>query len=212
MKKIEIPLSDSLNLIKEGDVLLFRNKALISRLVGRAGEGQYCHVGVASKNDGFVECVEFKEWRGGRSVSLERVVEIYGGEIDIYRLSPVKYIYKYDSSQNAVISEEKIFNTFTAKRVTNCMRKMTGLPYGWTRILWIFLHKFPITRFFYDINNLTLDVPSEQQVYPVCSTSLAHCFNKAGFDLVNHRSDEYTEPNDIARSSILSYVFTIKKP
>lgn len=212
MKKIHISLGESLRIVKEGDVLLYRNKNVISCLVGRAGEGQYSHVSVVSKNGGFVECVEFKEWRGGRAVSLQRVVENYDGEIDVYRISPVLYKYKYSFNEKNIISEEKVFNTSTARKVTNCMREMTGLPYGWTRILWIFLHKFPFTRYFYDINKLTVDVPSDEQIYPVCSTSLAHCFNKAGFDLVNHRSDEFTEPNDIARSSILSYVFTIKKP
>ena len=49
----------------------------------------------------------------------------------------------------------------------------------------------------------------EDMVYPVCSTSVSYSFNKSEFDLVKNRSDEWTEPGDIAKSSGINYLFTV---
>ena len=63
-------------LLREGDVLLFRGRGIIGNIIKRAGEGRYSHVGVASvhpNNGGFIwECIEFREFHGGRIVNLEQ--------------------------------------------------------------------------------------------------------------------------------------------
>ena len=208
-----IPYPQAKLLIEEGDVLLFQGTSLVSRLIRRAGEGMYSHVGVASwhngasKKDALLECVEFSERHGGRSVNLATYLREDVRRIDVFR--PIPHFSRWDF--DPVTHETSLVRVpFDGKAVTNTMRKMTGLPYGWKRIYWIAKRKLPFLRLFYDINSTVRDTAGREDIiYPVCSSSLAHSFSKNGFDLVYHRSDEWTEPNDIARSTRLNYLFTI---
>lgn len=198
-------------LIEEGDVLLFRGKGWISKLLRISGEGLHTHVGIASWHNGhsshrgILECVEFREWKGGRAVNLKYQVETNNCTIDVYRPIPYFSTVYYDDANKRVSSYRKEFD---GKLVTNTMRKMTGLPYGWTRIWWIAKHKMIGLRLFVDYNSL-VDDQLEDLIYPVCSTAVAYSFSKHGFDLVKNRSDQWTEPAHIATSARLNYLFTL---
>lgn len=200
---IKIKFRQARNIIREGDVLLFRGQSWASYFISVAGEGVHTHVGVASWHDDLLECVEFKEWRGGRAVNLQRQVNENPGLIDVFR--PVDTFASFDFRDGQVHSIKKKFD---AKCVTDNMRKLTGLPYGWKRIWWIFRHKAIGLRLWRD-NGQLVDDTVKELIYPVCSTSLAWAFSSCGFDLVKQRSDQWTEPADIARSARLSYLFTL---
>lgn len=213
MKQILIPYPQAKILINEGDVLLFSGESLISRLIKRASEGDYSHVGVASWHNGatkdkaLLECVEFTENHGGRSVNLATYLREDSRRIDVFRPIPQFSHWEFNPQTHET---ELVRTQFDGKAVTNAMRRMTGLPYGWRRILWIAKHKLPFLRLFYDVNSIVIDNEGHQEIiYPVCSTSLAHSFSRNGYDLVYHRSDEWTEPSDLARSTRLNYLFTI---
>jgi len=75
-------------------------------------------------------------------------------------------------------------------------------------VSWIAKHKLAAFRIFSDVDSLIVD-DLEDLIYPVCSTTVAYAFNKSDYDLMNNRSDEWTEPGDVARSSRLSYLFTL---
>ena len=194
-------------LLEEGDVLLFEGKSIFSFFITRVGEGKHSHVAIASihNNNGnsLWECIEFKEWKGGRTINLERYVK--NNRIDVYRPNPkdINLLYNKDLG---IIEESSV--EFDGKKVTNTMRKMTGLPYGWKRILWIAQHKIPFLRLFYSVDSI-VDDSTRELVYPVCSTAVAYSYSKAEFDLVPNRNDKWTEPSDIARSALLNYMFTI---
>ena len=215
MKEIKVNFKMAENLLQEGDVLLFRSNSIISFFIQRATEGQYSHVGLASShgdNGGKIwECVEFREGYGGRTINLERYIQDYTNDnsfIDVYRASKYKKIYVYNKDYQK-IEEQTI--AVDNKIITNTMRKMTGLPYGWKRIAWIAQHKIPFLRLLYSMDSLVDDNNLDDFIYPVCSTAVAYSFSKTGYDLVNHRSDEATSPADIARSPLLSYIFTLSK-
>lgn len=200
-----VRFKEARSLLREGDVLLFRGRGLVSFFIKRAGEGKYSHVGVASAvgdNGGKIwECVEFREGRGGRSVNLERYCQ--KNTIDVFRPVDSKKIVSYMAD---AIHEGEV--PFDGKRVTNIMRKMTGLPYGWKRIAWIAQHKIPFLRLLYNIDSVVDDY-REDLVYPVCSTAVAYSFSRSKYDLLHHRADHAMEPNDIARSPLLFYLFTL---
>ena len=203
---IKLPLENAKAYINEGDVLLFRGNSWFSHLLGMVGFSTYTHVAVASwhdKKNNFLECVEFKEWIGGRSVNLEVVVQENPELIDVYRPSP--YIIQHYYYNCRIFQKVKKFN---GNLVTQAMRKLTGLPYGWIRIWWMAQFHIPFLRMFKDIS-YTLNDESKDVVYPVCSTAVAHAFSSSSYDLVNNKSDEWTEPADIARSKLLSYLFTL---
>lgn len=200
--------------INEGDVLLFRGKGFLSKIIGSSTETPYSHVGLASwingranTDDGILECVEFREGSGGRSINLHQAVKKHDCCIDVYRPNPVffSYIFDENNDKKIVLSQKE----FDGKAVTNIMRKMTGLPYGWRRILWMFRHKLFMFRLFGNTNKLILDELNDM-IYPVCSTAVAYSYNSNGYDLVKNRSDEWTEPGDIAKSTQLNYLFTLR--
>lgn len=195
--------------LQEGDVLLFEGEGLTSFLIRRATEGVYSHVGVASAHgtngSRIWECVEFKEHKGGRAINLRQYVESHKGFIDVFRVSDTKVVNHYNHMEHKVVETVRGLNY---KNVTNTMRKMTGLPYGWRRIFWMAQNHIPLLRLFYNIDSVVNDA-SKDLIYPVCSTAVAYSFAKEGFDLVHHRSDMSTAPSDIARSPLLNYLFTL---
>jgi hypothetical protein len=210
MNKTSVLFSQAKSLIKEGDILLFRTRGIVPFLIRRAGEGQYSHVAIASahrtRGSFFWECVEFREGSGGRSVLLERQVILHDGLIDVYRPISPRINISF-SSETGKVSETR--TKFNGREVTKRMRRMTGLPYGWKRLWWIAKHKLFGLRLLYSMSEVT-DDSIVDDIYPVCSTAIAACFRKAGFDLVKNRSDQATEPSDIARSTSLQYLFTLK--
>ncbi len=194
--------------IEDGDILLYRGTGPISALVRKFGNGLYSHVGMASWNydrtgeKSHLESLEFREWKGGRAISLANEVFNFNRCIDVYRASQTFKIYQFLDNQIAETELE-----FDGRSITKCMRVMTGLPYGWKRIWWITLFYVPFFRLF----GHSWSVRDEEElIYPVCSTAIAHCFHKNYVDLTPHRSDNRMEPSDIARSPILNYLFTLE--
>ena len=200
------------NHINEGDVLLFRGKGTISRFISAPSETTYSHVGIASwingnsnTDAGLLECVEFREGKGGRSINLSHAVKSQPNQIDVYRPSSrFEKIAFYNGPKTA----KSQWIEFDGKKVTHTMRKMTGLPYGWKRIWWMAKHKLAIIRFFVDKSKLMHD-ELQDIIYPVCSTATSYSFNVHGYDLIRNRSDEATEPGDIAKSALLNYLFPL---
>lgn len=220
MNQILIPFQEAISLLKEGDVLLFRGRGFISKIIGAASETPYSHVAIASFLNGVDSiwmCVEFREGSpiaglfnknaagGGRLISLENVVKEYPSQIDVYR--PIREFDKivFNPTTHSTVS---IRNQFNGKKVTNVMKKLTGLPYGWRRIWWMIKRKLILFRWFSKQDLIIDDV--KDIVYPVCSTAVAYAFNINGYDLIKNRSDEATEPGDIAKSARLNYLFTLQ--
>jgi len=209
MPRFEIPYLEAMPLIQEGDLFLFRGQGIASSFIRRASRGTYTHVGTASwvngtNNPPILECVEFREGVGGRSVNFENELRKHNGTIDVYRTTPYYNKQFYNDATKKV--ENKLL-TFDGKAVTRTMRKMTGLPYGWKRIWWMAKHELAIIRLWYKIEDV-MDDKLNAVVYPVCSTAIAHAWNTIDFDLIPNQSDEWSSPADISRSSIVSYLFT----
>lgn len=205
-KKI-ISWSKAKPLIKESDVLLFRGHGLVSWLIQRAGGGVYSHVGIASVHGETLECVEFREFKGGRTVNLETQLSDEG-HIDVFR--PIPKITQFrveERAGNIIIKEvEKVFKPYCCSLF---MRNLTGLPYGWKRIWLMARHKIPFLRCLVPINQEDAFYMSE--IYPVCSTAIAETFERCYVDLVPCKPNVLIEPSDLARSPVLQYLFTIKK-
>jgi hypothetical protein len=220
MSKILIKYDDALDLIQEGDVLLFRGKGIVSNLIQRAGDGAYSHVGLATWHNCAKRCLtsgtpllevtEFREGFGGRTTNLavSYAAHINAQVVDVYRAAETLTRLKFDPGTRQTLST---VIPFDGKAVTDCMRRMTGLPYGWQRIWWIARRKLAFIRWFYTRYDITDDTAKADfsHVYPVCSTAVAACFSSIGYDLVPNRSDEWIEPSDVSRSALLNYLFTL---
>lgn len=206
-REILIPYSQGRELTEEGDILLFRGPSFISKAIGKITEGVHSHVATASwrgqDKESLLECVEFLEWNGGRTVSLRTQVAYKDWKIDVYRISSP--VYKLKMNVNHMVISERL--EYPGRAVTDTMRKMTGLPYGWRRIWEIAKVKMAGVRWLKKVN---ID-DEDTQIYPVCSSAVAYAVRKNYTDLIELRPDGLTSPADIARSPLTNYLFTYEK-
>lgn len=207
-RHIEISLEKAKTLLNEGDVAIFRGKGLISWFIKSFGGSPYSHTATVSKhgdNGGTIfELVEFRELVGSRTTLLDQQVKQYSGQIDIYRANKYFYNSYYSHIKNSVVEYKEHFN---GKKVTNCMRLLTGQDYDYYTIWQIAKSKLFGLRLF-----VNYDAASDDSITPdkyVCSTAVAHCFNSNGYDLVKRKGDKWVEPGDLARSTSLNYLFTL---
>ena len=154
---ILVPYHEAMNHIQEADVLLFRGKGLISWLIKRYGSGVHSHAAMAHWDGDNLECVEFREFRGGRSVSMKTQVASHPDNIDVFRpVSKIGYsefsCWPENEDNRSVKIEcknedrEAIFVPEVANKVTDTMLDLTGLPYGWKNFLKLGKHYLPFCR------------------------------------------------------------------
>ncbi len=206
---INVKYDDVEHLIKEGYVLLFRGKSILGRLIERLGVSPYSHVGVASWSNGtrdpVLEMLEYREFSGSRAIALKNAVNDHPGEIDVFIPASRVERTSYDNDHKIIRVETHLFN---GKRITSAFRRYTGLRYSYERILFMLWFHIPFLRLFTG-KRVFDDRLQNDPILPVCSTSVAHFFSKHYTDLVKFKSDEYVEPGDLARSPLLSYLFTL---
>ena len=190
-------------LIQEGDILLFRGSGAIGFLIKRYTGGVHSHVALAHKDGDILECVEFREFMGGRSVSLKSQVDNSPLNIDVFR--PVKSIsYEEMDAEGNTKLIEKNYTEETASAMTEDIIKWTGQPYGWSNIWKMFLRFIPGTRLFQQ--NINDDEVAKAKV---CSTAVTVALRRNFMDPVPYLADDRVSPADLARSPILQYLFTI---
>ena len=191
-----IPYSEALPLIQEADILLFRGTGIISWLIKRYGSGVHSHVGIAHWDNGNLQCVEFREFKGGRSVSLKTQVDNSPFGIDVFRAAK-RVDYENDSY---------VLDDATKFKITTIMLKLTGLPYGWKNIWKLFKHYLPFCR----LAPQNIKDNNATKIF-VCSTAAAYAYRTSYIDPVPYLADSAVTPSDLARSSLFQYQFTIQK-
>lgn len=210
--RIYIPYAQARNLIQEADLFLYRGGAWYSYIIKKITRGEYSHIGLASWHNGckntsaILETIEFHGYRGGGvTFHASALFPKYSGLIDVYRPSPTREDLFYNPFTQTTYCKKIVFSP---KDVTRTMRNLTGIPYGWRRVLWFACSYLLGLRFFYSTNDLTCDRLCPI-IYPVCSTAVAYSFHKNNFKLIHSRSDAWTSPSDLALSPLTNYLFTI---
>jgi hypothetical protein len=205
---LTLPYSIAKPLIKDGDILLFEGTTLPAWALKSVAESKYSHVGIASWAGNTLECVEMKEFKGGRAVNLRNYVRQKNGLITVYRaISPAKVV-TYDFVDGELIYNETLVE-YDGFAVSQCMREHTAEHYGWKSILWMSLRHLPGMRLFVlrDENSLDDEIIKSRDF--VCSTVVSHCVRKIWVDLIKNRADHRMEPGDIVRSPLLAPMFTL---
>lgn len=203
MEKIEIYLSDAIKLINEADILLYRSdNSIVNWLISKYSKSIYSHAAVATIDDGEVKGLEFKEFVGSRITDLES--EVNGGkQIDIFRVSPIiTSVYLTKTGFTDTINYR--FSKLTAKMITKDIKKIIGKKYRYTILFNMFKNLLPFYRF-----KITKDIQDGEPKKMVCSTLIAYFYRKYFLDLVPFASDYDVAPGDIARSSLVNYLFTV---
>lgn len=144
-------LSEAWNKIRPGDVLFYEGVSVISwwiRAVTSYPPSKVSHVGLLGDHrdeHGSIESysvVEFREFRGGREVSLDLEIEKNSGRLHIFR--PSEVFTEYHPDESGEMTQTSM--AFEGHRVVSRMREITGLPYNYRMIVCTFLWKMPVLR------------------------------------------------------------------
>lgn len=196
MSKI-IKYSEAKELIKEGDVIFFHAGGFFSLgwFITGITRGKYSHVGIASRKTGRLTLIEQKEFIGGRETLLESNIKRYT-KFDVYR-----------AKKEIWLRTGKIeFTPEVAECVSQTARNTTGKKYGWKNIWDIYKGYLPFYRFFAKKDYNDEKAPDNSVCSTVVSTSYRTCYA----DPVPNLSDERTSPDDLSRSFLYDYQFTVE--
>jgi hypothetical protein len=111
--------------IRDGDLLLFRRRGLISV----AGRGEHCHAAKAAWWGPDLFLLETRAPLGGRAVTLSSQVKQYAGRIDVYQVNPDGRWAEYDRAG-----------------AVRLMRRLAGTHYGYARFITAALLHVPFVR------------------------------------------------------------------
>lgn len=203
---IELPFEEAKKYLENGDVLLLSPSGVIGNVIAGYGEGGYSHAGIFFWEDGKGFITEFKEFHGGRTISLDKARRDYLGRMHFFRATP--YTVELEPSYvDGAFHVKKILKHMNGKLTANYIKKLEGVPYGWRRILILAKRKLPFLRLF--LKSSRDDRQTNGHIYPVCSTAVAKAFRETYTDLIPQKSDLDVEPSDLARSKVLYHMFRI---
>lgn len=188
--RCHVTLADAASHIRDGDLLLFRGQGVVSRLISVAGRSEYTHAARAAWWGETLFCLEVRELKGGRAVTLASQVRRFPGAIDVFEVNPQRRWRHYDRG-----------------RAVEHMRHLAGCDYGYRGVWLAALRHLPVWRFL--LRPESDDRRAADQP-PFCSHACAAADRLGGgVDPVPHLSDRLTEPGDLARSPFYRYRFTL---
>jgi hypothetical protein len=186
-----VRLGECASQIWSGDLLLFRGRGVISRLIGAAGRSDYTHAARAIWWNDVLFCCEVRELRGGRAVTLESQIRKYPGLVDVFATNPDNRWPEYDW-----------------QRANRFMQRLAGCDYGYAGLLKAAVLHVPFWRL---LVKPELDDVQIADYPPFCSHACAMADRLGGgVDPVPHLADRITEPGDLARSPFYRYRFTLE--
>jgi len=183
-------------LVRDGDLLLFRDRSSAIAILGR---GEYSHAATAWWHGSLrgpqrvLLLSEFRQWQGGRNVTLSSQVRGYPGRIDVFRP-------KCPSFVAAAAAEELV--------------RLAGHPYGWLGIARCGCFHAPLVRWLapriWDTSDTTLSPRGCFFCSQACGWSGRKWARQLGdtWDPVPGLADWAIEPNHLAHSGSYERVLT----
>ena len=188
--RCHVNLSEVTGQIKDGDLLLFRGRGAIARLIAVAGRSDYTHAGRAVWWGNDLFCCEVRELKGGRAVTLASQVAKHPGLIDVFEANPGAR-----------------WREFDRRGAVRYIRRLAGCDYGYRGVWLAALRHLPVWRLWMRADGDDRRVAAQP---PFCSQACAMADRiGGGVDPVPHLADRLTEPADLARSPFYRYRFTL---
>lgn len=183
---IAVDYSEARRQIRDADLLLFRRRSRLTRLIAVAGRSPYVHAAMAGWWKDRLMCVEMSSG-GGRAQLLSNLVAQWPGVIDVYHVNSVG-------------------RRFSREKALRAMIGITGKRYGWASLFRAALLHLPMFRFLVspDVNDLESSTRP-----PFCSQAVSMAMRIGGVDPVPNLADRLTEPGDLARSAMYEYRLTL---
>jgi hypothetical protein len=157
--------------IRDGDILLFRGKSWISRIIRRVTGSPYSHAAIVS-------------WWNDRLMVLEAV----GKGIVVSRMSVV--VHQYSGKVELWTTDAKLVRTEVIRAAQRLLGKRYS-PYKLIRNLGRLVFRRPRH------DEVDPDAPPDDFI---CSEFVSRVWRAGGIDLVSGAPDMYTKPSDIAKS------------
>jgi hypothetical protein len=207
----KLPYEEAKSLIKEADVLLFRAGPLTKNPIGwfisTYTRSVYSHVGLAHWEDGELYCVEFREFIGSRKYPVDKYIKDRFNTIDVFR--PVKSCLSPKMINGKMGYVGHLFSQKVAEDIITTAEALIGKKYGWWNIWQMMKTYMPLIRLRSNRNLVKYDdVPDPKRF--VCSTLVSYAYRINYIDPVPFLCDSMVTPGDLARSSLFSYLFSIK--
>ncbi|MEN0109493.1 MAG: hypothetical protein AAF805_02105 [Planctomycetota bacterium] len=210
-----IPFSRVARELHVGDVLLFRPRsapgwrkldprtwkgAAIGAAITAHGRSRYCHAALYAELRHRPVALEMVEGVGGRVKLLARYLRTHGGLIDAYRVAPPKTF-----GRDGPIG-------YYGPTAADRMLDLVEHPYGYGAVLAAFGLRLPGLRKLVRGFDDDLSNSDDGGWPPFCSAAVADAVRHGGVDLVPNAADKVTEPGDLGRSALLTYVGTLAGP
>lgn len=207
---MKIKYNKAKNIIKDGDVLLFRHGKFpsVGWWIGKYTKSPYSHVGLAHWENDKLYCVEFREFIGSRQYEMDKYID-EGAEIDVFRCVETVILPKILSENDKIELGYDVyeFDADVALKVIDTAKKFIGQKYSWWTIWQLSKTYMPIIRF---RSNVTKNGKVKKESF-VCSTLVNYAFRINFIDPIPFLSDSYTTPGDLARSPLFRKLFEIEK-
>lgn len=173
--------------MKDGDVLMFKGKGLLSWLIKKKTNSEYSHAGIVA-------------WWNDRLMVLEAVGKGLKATPISYNLT--KYVGGFDyyrPKKNIPQTKRKVMLTYAQEQL--------GKEYATKRL---------VKYFFKVMFNLKLTSSEKDDSAGVsgtyfCSHYVAAIYNSIDIDLAINISDKYTTPDQIAKSDVFECVGVLKE-
>ena len=189
--RCHVKLSDVAADIRDGDLLLFRGRGAIARLIGVAGRSDYTHAARAVWWGNDLFCCEVRELRGGRAVTLESQVR---------QVPRAHRRLRGESLEPLAGVRPPRRRAIHAAAGWLRLRLSRGAPGGAAARAAVAIPGPPGQR--------RPDASPDQPPFCSQASTMADRLG-GGVDPVPHLADRLTEPADLARSPFYRYRFTL---
>jgi len=162
--------------IRNGDVIMYKGKNILPRLIRWLTKSFYSHAGIAVWWNERLMVME-AVMRGVRVVPLSRNIYQHKGNVEWF--SCKKEISEEDRLRMVIFAQEELGKSYARWRVI-----LFGLKVLFKRDL-----------------SITDELRMENKLF--CSQYVAQIYNSIGLDLKENREDRFMSPGDIARSPLM---------
>ena len=162
--------------IRNGDVIMYKGKNILPRLIRWLTKSFYSHAGIAVWWNERLMVME-AVMRGVRVVPLSRNIYQHKGNVEWF--SCKKEISEEDRLRMVIFAQEELGKSYARWRVI-----LFGLKVLFKRDL-----------------SITDELRMENKIF--CSQYVAQIYNSIGLDLKENREDRFMSPGDIARSPLM---------
>lgn len=192
--------------IRNADQLQFRGgRGVISTFIRTYGGSPHTHSAKAAWWESTLMCLEVRELRGGRAVTLESQVKKFPGQIDVFRSNAMRL--PETSAYEAKLQGLERGDYYDRQRAMQLMLSMAGCEYGYGEVALAALTHLPIVRICCQPN---FNDEAIRERPPFCSAACTIADRiGGGVDPVPHLADAYTEPGHLTHSTFYKYLFTL---